>query len=104
MDLETPWTPTLDGATLEVFERLQLVLDEERRPSSKLEPRWVQASIKNLVANIPEAQKPLWDCVLSLWQLKESAPSEDGHDDDDRWREHVSAWLVSIANSRWGRG
>ena len=95
MDLTTPWTPYFNGNALPPFNRLNVVLEEDLKPSSRHYPTWVKSSLTDIFTKAPQAEEALWDCVLSLWRLKITEPTDEESNGDILWAQHVSTWLVS---------
>ena len=96
MDFSAPWIPSANGNALPMFERLRQVLENDAKPSPRTDKAWLPSSLSGTIAKAPEAKGAILDCVLSLWRLKEAAPSEGEEEEDEVWRDHVSAWLVSV--------
>ena len=95
MNLSTPWTPTVNGNALPMFKRLKVVVDSGASPSPRRDKAWLPSSVEGSFTDFPDAKEPILDCVLSLWRLGEASPDENDDGQDDMWRKHVSAWLVS---------
>jgi len=100
MDLSLPWTPSLNNIVLPSCGRYQSFVSEGAKPNSRSNPGWDEGSIKNIVANVPQAAGVVCETVLALWRLQMVEPEEDETDEDELWRQHATAWLVSVGDSR----
>ena len=94
MDASSPWVPTLSGKVLPALSRIEELVENEQKPSPDKDEDWSKSNIKKILAGNPDAIEPMWECVVGLWRLRRTKPSEDDEEDDDLWRQHVSAWLV----------
>ena len=94
LNLSLPWIPSVNGNALPMFARLRSIVDSGARPSPRRDAAWTPARLEDALASVPEAKSSILECVLTMWQLRESAPDEEDDGQDDAWRSHVSAWLV----------
>ena len=69
-------------------------MESGARPSPRRDAAWTPSKLEVALASVPEAKESFLECVLALWQLRESAPDEEDDGQDDAWRLHVLAWLV----------
>lgn len=82
----------LDGKVLSPCALYNRMVKAGDLPNSMQDPTWIRRALDPFVANVPEGADALWECVLALWRLK---LMEEAGSDDEVWRLHVSAWLVS---------
>jgi hypothetical protein len=90
MDNSTPWIPTLKGQVLQI----QTIIQEQAVSRLTNDPSWVKVTLGGAIARVPKAEVALWDCILGIWRLKETAPEAEDDGEDNLWRDHVLAWLV----------
>ena len=91
------WTPSLRGNALRAC---SLIADLERfdiRPDARKdsEKAWTLAELGEVMDKAPLASRALMESVVAVWRLQ--GFSEQG-EDDESWKDHVEAWLVSLNN------
>ena len=77
-----------------------LVADLERfdiRPDARKDSEkvWTLAELGKVMDKAPLASRALMESVVAVWRLQ--GFSEQGGDDEN-WKDHVEAWLVSLNN------
>ena len=91
------WTPSLRGNALRAC---SLIADLEKldiRPDARKdsEKAWTLAELSEVMDKVPLASRALMESVVAVWRLQ--GFSEQG-EDDENWKDHVEAWLVSLNN------
>ena len=93
MDYSTPWTPSLNGNTLNACALLRDLAENDERPSFRRaeEKPWTAGAIGPELERAREARDGILESVLMIWRL--NMTQEHGDEDQD-WQNHLTAWLV----------
>ena len=94
MDLSVPWKITLDGrpvpscGLVDVYDRYSIKPD----PSNPSQLPWCAAAHSDWSDIWPKGRDAFAESVAKIWALKEQ---EEKGGEDESWKMHVEAWLVS---------
>jgi len=85
---------TASGEPLPAFPELAAMIRNRETPGSRYDPTWTYTFLEKELGGNELLMPSMWDCVLSLWRLKELAPEDGDGVDEQVWQEHVFFWLV----------
>ena len=99
MDYSTPWTPSLNGNTLNACALLKDLTENDERPLFRRteEKTWTAGAVAPELERAGEARDAILESVLVIWRL--NMTQEHGDEDQD-WQNHLTAWLVRLDHLR----